>query len=72
MITDNKYSIDDFVKDQLLKKHENKPVRMIRQVLEDGTVVIGKNRYDALKKIPKDKRLKVNKVRLKYLKNTTA
>lgn len=51
-LNEKKYSIDDYAKDALLKKHTNKPNRMIRMVLDDGTVLIGKNRYDALKMIP--------------------
>lgn len=52
MTTDEKYNIDNYLNDVLQKKYDNKPDRMIRMVLEDGTVIIGKHRYDALKKIP--------------------
>lgn len=65
MTTDNEenrdfksnYNVDKYIEDSILKKHQNKPDRMIRRVLEDGTILIGKNKYDALKKIPKKARL---------------
>ena len=59
------YNIDDYISDSLQKKHENKPDRMIRMVLPNGDVVIGKNRYDAIKKLPEDKRLKSQKEQIK-------
>ena len=62
MTTDSKkYNVDNYIEDALVSKHESKPDRMIRIELEDGTVVIGKNRYDALKKIPTKSLLKSQK-----------
>jgi DNA replication protein DnaC len=65
MITDNKYTIDTYLKDALVQKHDNKPNRMIRQELADGTIVIGKNRYDALKQILTDSLLRSQKEQIK-------
>lgn len=47
-----KSTIDDYLKNASEAKYNKKAKRMIRTVLKDGTVIIGKNRYDALKKTP--------------------
>lgn len=78
MITDNEdfnknnfkdiktdYNIDDYMKDALASKHANKVDRMTRRELEDGKILIGKNRYDALKLIPTEKLLRSQKEQLK-------
>lgn len=55
----------EYLKNLSESKYLGKAKRMIRVVLEDGTVIIGKNRYDALKKKPIEARLKSEKVQIK-------
>ena len=64
-----KSTIDDFLKNSSEQKYFSKPKRMIRQVLEDGTVIIGKNRYDALKKIPKNQLIRNQEQEIKDFEN---
>lgn len=70
MTTDKKYNADQYIKDSLEQKHQAKSKRMIRVELDEeftteqgtllpiGTIIIGKNRYDSLKKIPTESLLK--------------
>lgn len=59
------YNIDNYLKDTLADKHSKKADRMIRMELADGTIIIGKNRYDALKQIPNESLLKSQKEQIK-------
>jgi DNA replication protein DnaC len=64
MTIDKKYNIDDYMSDAMASKYEAKAKRMIRIELNEefttdqgtflpiGTVIIGKRRYDSLKKTP--------------------
>lgn len=50
------YSIENYIKGRLEDKYQNKPVKMVRQELNDGTLIVGKRVYDNFKNIPKDLR----------------
>ena len=83
MTTDNSYksdeqnsewvnkkpTIDDFLKNASEAKYHSKAKRMIRTVLDDGTIIIGKNRYDALKKIPTSSLIRNQKKEIKDFEN---
>jgi DNA replication protein DnaC len=76
MTTDNKYTIDDYTKDAMASKYEAKAKRMIRIELNEefttdqdtllpiGTVIIGKRRYDSLKKIPSSSLVRTQKAQI--------
>jgi DNA replication protein DnaC len=62
LIIDNQ---EEYLKNLSKSKYLGKAKRMIRVILEDGTVIIGKNRYDALKNKPIEERLKSEKAQIK-------
>ena len=84
MTTDEKYSIDDYLKDKSAKKYESKAKRMIKIELEEefttdqgtllpvGTIIVGKNKYDALKKIPSDSILKTQLAQITIFEESTS
>ncbi|MFK8059100.1 MAG: hypothetical protein AB8B78_03320 [Polaribacter sp.] len=64
-VNDDKFTIDDYLKNSAASKYESKEKRMIRTVLDDGSVVVGKRKYDILKKIPNNALLKRQKADIK-------